>query len=75
MSKIVCLTIALLIVASLAQSGVTPNPLIPTPVNGTTGNAPTFNDVFPKIDAYLRNTYWYFLRSADNIYQANANTN
>lgn len=50
------------------------NPLVATPVTVAPGTDITFNDVFPLVDTYLRQTYWYYLRNANIVYQANVNT-
>jgi hypothetical protein len=71
MSKLLILALALLVVSSVAQDR---NPKVPTPVEVTEGAEITFNDVFPSVDQYLRQTYWYYLRSANIVYQANVNT-
>jgi len=50
------------------------NPKIPTPIVVPTGTEITLSLVFPSIDTYLRNTFWYYLKGADIFYQANVNT-
>ena len=56
-----------------AYSDSSPNSFS-TPVNGTNGKAPTINNVWPVVDALLKNQYWYYLRNATTIYQASVNT-
>jgi hypothetical protein len=70
-------TIAILFVAIVCLSVVSAehgNPQVSTPVTVAAGIDITFNDVFPHIDTYLRQTYWYYLRNANIVYQANVNT-
>jgi hypothetical protein len=50
------------------------NPLYPTPVTANASHPVTFTDVWPKIDSLLKEKYWYYLRSASTVYQANVNT-
>ena len=69
--------IAILFVAIVCLSAVSAehgNPQVSTPVTVAPGTDITFNDVFPHIDTYLRQTYWYYLRNANIVYQANVNT-
>jgi hypothetical protein len=50
------------------------NPLYPTPVTVEASKKISFGDVWPKIDSLLKEKYWYYLRSASIVYQANINT-
>ena len=72
MSKLLILAFATLLVCSLAASGQ--NPKVSTPIEAPTGTDITLSMVFPSVDKYLRETYWYYLRGADIFYQANVNT-
>lgn len=70
-------SLAILFVVLVCLSAVSAdnaNPLVSTPVTVAPGTDITFNDVFPSVDTYLRQTYWYYLRNANIIYQANVNT-
>jgi hypothetical protein len=72
MSKLLILAFATLIVCSLATSGE--NPQVEIPIVVPEGGEITLSVVFPSVDKYLRETYWYYLRGADIFYQANVNT-
>lgn len=72
MSKLVIFAFALLVVCSLASGSQ--NPKVATPVQVASGSDITLSVVFPNVDKYLRDTYWYYLRGADIFYQANVNT-
>lgn len=72
MSKLLILTLAVLMVCCLANPSQ--NPRVPTPVKTAAGTDITLSLVFPSVDKYLRETYWYYLRGADIFYQANVNT-
>lgn len=69
-------SIAILIVAVLCLTAVSaqPNPQVSMPVTVAPGTEITFNDVFPLVDTYLRQNYWYYLRNANIIYQAEVST-
>lgn len=71
MSKLVIFAFALLLVCSLANQQ---NPKVPTPVKVAPGAEITFHVVFPAVDKFLKETYWYYLRGADNFYQSSVNT-
>jgi len=71
MSKLVILAFALLMVCSMADNM---NSKVVTPATVNSGMEITFSAVFPGVDKYLRETYWYYLRAADIVYQSNVNT-
>jgi hypothetical protein len=43
-------------------------------LTSASGESFTLNEVFPTVDKYLRATYWYYLRAAGIVYQANVDT-
>jgi hypothetical protein len=78
MSKLIFVALFVLLAVSYAQNTTSANVSDNSTAASVNVSAPvntvSLSSVFSNVDTYLRKTYWYYLRSATILYQANIDT-